>query len=257
MTVALPARLPVVGTAISATTPEELLDLLDERPPDRALVVAFCNVHAVMTARGDAALAAALRDADVAAPDGMPLVWMLRALGRRGQPRVRGPDFLRRALREGVARGWSQFFFGATEETLARLRTTAEQAAPGVDIAGWYAPPFRPLSPAEDEEIAAKIRAAGPALVWVGLGMPKQELWMHRMRERLPGMALLGVGAAFDLLAGNVREAPRWMQRTGLEWLFRLVQEPRRLWRRYLWNNPHFAARAVAQIVKKVLGTRY
>jgi N-acetylglucosaminyldiphosphoundecaprenol N-acetyl-beta-D-mannosaminyltransferase len=236
----LPARRAVVGTPISLTSYAEVLALIEHRPRDRALVAAFCNVHSVMTARRDPQVAQALRAADLATPDGVPIVWALRSLGHREQQRVYGPDLMELALPHGVELGWRHYLYGSTPETLERLRDAAERLAPGVQIVGSHAPPFRPETPEERAAVLDDIRASGADVVWIGLGMPKQERWAHEVREELPGVALMAVGAAFDLLSGTVKQAPDWIQRAGLEWLYRLVQEPRRLWRRYLYNNPVF-----------------
>jgi N-acetylglucosaminyldiphosphoundecaprenol N-acetyl-beta-D-mannosaminyltransferase len=144
------------------------------------------------------------------------------------------------ALRHGVAKGWKHFFYGTTPETLEKLTSEVKRRVPGVLVVGSESPPFREITERELEEAAARIRAADTDILWLGLGMPKQELLMRRVRERLPGVALLGVGAAFDFVAGNVPQAPRWLQNLGGEWAFRLAQEPRRLWRRYAWNNPAY-----------------
>jgi len=245
-----PDRISVVGTPISATSGDEVLDLLQNRPTDKATVVAFCNVHSVMTARSDPSVASALLDADIATPDGMPVVWGLRAAGRTGQDRVDGPSFMQRALQHGVVHGWSHFFYGSTEETLGKLVEATRRIAPGVSIAGSFSPPFR--TPTDDDvRIAAEqIKESGADLVWVGLGMPKQELWMRGIRHLVPGVALLGVGAAFDFIAGTTPRSPAWMQSAGLEWLHRLSLHPRRLWRRYLFNNPAYLALLARDIVR-------
>ena len=235
-----PQRASIVGTPISVTSSAELLELLDHRPAELATVVAFCNVHSVMTARRQPELASALMRAQVSAPDGMPLVWGLRAAGYPNQARVAGPTFMETALKRGVVAGWSHFFYGSTNDTLTKLVEAARRLAPGVRIAGTYSPPFRPLTDEDLRADTARISRSGADLVWVGLGMPKQELWMRRAAVHLPGSALLGVGAAFDFISGNIPRAPMWMQSAGLEWLHRLGQEPGRLWRRYLINNPHF-----------------
>ncbi len=246
---AVPPRVEVVGTPISLTSYDEVLALLDARPADRPTVVAVCNVHSVMTARSDRDVARALSTADVATPDGMPLVWALRQLARADQTRVYGPDLMRAALAHGVERGWRHYLYGATPSTLNLLRQAAERIAPGVQIVGWHAPPFRALTAREEQAVLADIRASGADLVWVGIGMPKQELWMQRVAEELPGVALLGVGAAFDLLSGVVPQAPPGLQAAGLEWLYRMLQEPRRLWRRYLWNNPRYLVLLAGQLL--------
>lgn len=249
----LPLRVPVVGTPISVTTIEDLLDLLDRRAETKATVVAFCNVHSVMTARKDPRVAAALRTADITAPDGMPVVWGLRAAGFQDQPRVDGPTFLLRALRHGVDREWKHFFFGSTPETLDRVTSRARTIAPGLVVAGTHSPPFRDPTDSDIAEAAERIVTSGADLVWVGLGMPKQELWMHRARDLMPGVALLGVGAAFDFVAGTTRRAPLWMQKTGLEWVHRLAQEPGRLWRRYLINNPLYLTLLAKEVTTRRL----
>jgi N-acetylglucosaminyldiphosphoundecaprenol N-acetyl-beta-D-mannosaminyltransferase len=245
----LPARRDVVGTPVSLTSYAEVLDLMARRPADRPLSFAFCNVHSVMTARRDPELARVLRGFDVATPDGVPLTWALRGLGHRGQQRVYGPDLMEYALPHGVPLGWRHYFYGATSETLAALRAAAERLAPGIEIVGAHAPPFRPETPEERAAVLADIRDSGADILWVGLGMPKQEHWVDEVREELPGIALMAVGAAFDLLSGTVKQAPDWIQRAGLEWLYRLSQEPRRLWRRYLYNNPAFVLAFARQLV--------
>jgi len=247
----LPERVDVVGTPISLTSADELLTILERRPTDAATVIAFCNVQSVMTARRNAEVSAALFAADVAAPDGVPIVWGLRAAGHPTQARVDGPSFMQRALEEGIAFGWRHFFWGSTEATLDRLVDVIRALAPEAKVAGVYSPPFRPFTDEDLHSAAARIRETGADLVWVGLGMPKQELWMARVRRLLPGVALLGVGAAFDFLAGTTSRAPEWMQHAGLEWAYRLSQEPRRLWRRYLFNNPVYLALLARDLIRR------
>jgi N-acetylglucosaminyldiphosphoundecaprenol N-acetyl-beta-D-mannosaminyltransferase len=234
------ARVDVLGIPIAATTYDEVLAALARPRPDRASVVAFCNVHSVMSARRDPSLRRALREADIATPDGMPLVWTLRRSGHPDQPRVYGPDLMRLAFAGPPVEGRTHYLFGTTEATLDRLVDRLHQVAPSAHIVGRYAPPFRPMTRAEERAVLDDIRSSGARVVWVGLGMPKQELWMQRVRDELPNVTLLGVGAAFDLLSGTVPQAPDWIQDRGLEWAFRLWNEPRRLWRRYAVNNPLF-----------------
>ncbi len=240
----------ILGTPISQVSYSEVLHLIEEPAGERGRVLAFCNVHSVMTARKDPEVHQALIDADIATPDGMPLVWVLRRRGNPDQTRVYGPDFMEMALAHGVSHGWRHFLFGATEDTLDRLVTQAQRIAPEVAIVDRVAPPFRALTVAEEDDVVRRIRSSEANLVWVGLGMPKQELWMQGIRERLPGVTLLGVGAAFDLISGTVPQAPDWLQERGLEWAYRLWREPRRLWRRYLYNNPAFAILAAAETLK-------
>lgn len=245
-----PPRVDILGTSIATTSYAEVLALIEGPPADRAQLFAFCNVHSVMTARRDRDVRVALDRMDIASPDGMPLVWVLRRRGYPDQPRVYGPDLMELALPHGVDLGWRHFFFGASDETLDRLTDRARRLAPDVCIVGRYAPPYRPLTSSEDDDVIERIRGSGANVLWVGLGMPKQELWMQRVRERLPGISVLGVGAAFDLLSGTVPQAPDWIQDRGLEWAYRLWREPRRLWRRYLYNNPAFAILATAETLR-------
>ena len=245
-----PTRVDILGTSIATTSYAEVLAAIGRPPADRAQLFAFCNVHSVMTARRDHDVRVALDLMDFASPDGMPLVWVLRRRWHPSQPRVYGPDLMELALPYGVDLGWQHFFFGTTDETLDRLTESARRLAPGVRIVGRYAPPYRPLTPSEEDDVVERILSSGANVVWVGLGMPKQELWMHRVRERLPGTSLLGVGAAFDLLSGTVPQAPDWIQDRGLEWAYRLWREPRRLWRRYLINNPTFAVLATVETLR-------
>jgi len=245
----LPGKAPVVGTPISLTSYDDVLRAIDERPRDRATVFCFCNVHSVMSARRDPELASALRTADVATPDGMPLVWLLRATADPGQERVYGPELMVRGFEHGVERGWRHFLYGSTPETLDKLQAAIARETPNAKLVGAISPPFGEQTDAELEAELEAVRRASPDVVWVGLGMPKQELWMKRVRDRLPGLALCGVGASFDFMAGTVPQAPAYLQRAGLEWAFRLYQEPRRLWRRYVWNNPAYLVLMAGQIV--------
>ena len=211
-------------------------------------VVFICNVHSVVTARQDPAFAAALAQADLATPDGAPVAWMLRRLGHAGQPRINGPDLMWRCCADAAARGTSVYLYGGTEEVLVRLQQRLRAAFPGLRIAGASSPPFRVLSAEEDAAAVAAINASGAGVVWVSLGCPKQELWMHAHRGRVQAV-MVGVGAAFDYHAGTTPRAPRWMQEAGLEWLHRLASEPRRLWRRYLVTNTLFVLAAVRQLL--------
>ena len=247
-------KAPVVGIPISITSYEDVIESLSKRPASTATVVAVCNVHSVMSARRDPDLREAITAAEIATPDGVPIVWGLRAMVRKDQPRVYGPELMRRAFVDDV--GWKHYLYGSTPETLSQLQTELKRIAPQAEIVGAFSPPFREMTDDESSAAMADIRASGADVVWVGLGMPKQELWMHRIRPQLPGIALLGVGAAFDFLAGTKKQAPAWMQKAGLEWLFRLVQEPRRLWRRYIWNNPAYAVLLAVQILGHKLGRR-
>ena len=253
----LPHRVALLGVPLSATSYAEVLDLLDVPPTgDRARTLAFCNVHSVMTARKDPELRRALADIDVTTTDGMPLVWALRRLGVSEQQRVYGPDLMEMALPHSVDRGWRHYFYGAAPETLEALLSRVEAMGPGIEIVGSHSPPDRTLTADEEAERLEEIRRSGATHVWVGLGMPKQELFVHRVADRLPGMSLLAVGAAFDMHAGTVSQAPDWIQDRGLEWAYRWAQEPRRLTSRYMVNNPLFLLLLGRELLLDRIGTR-
>ncbi len=209
-------------------------------------------VASVMEARESARYRAALESADLVTADGMPLVWMLRRLGVRPASRVYGPDLTLAVLGAAEEVGIAVGFYGSSEEVLERLVRSVRRRFPRLEVAYRWAPPFRALTAEEDEEVQRALRESGARILFVGLGGAKQDLWMAEHRGRVAAV-MLGVGAAFDFLAGTKPQAPRWMQSSGLEWLFRLATEPRRLWRRYLGQNPRFAALAVAQVLREKL----
>jgi N-acetylglucosaminyldiphosphoundecaprenol N-acetyl-beta-D-mannosaminyltransferase len=184
------------------------------------------------------------------------LVWMSRWLGFDRTRRVYGPDLMRTLSALSVSRGYRHFYYGGDHGVANRLKHNLIRAYPGLQVVGTLTPPFRPLSPEEDDAVIAQINAAKPDIVWVGLSTPKQEFWMAAHVGRLDVPVLIGVGAAFDFLAGIKKQAPRWMRRSGLEWLFRLLQEPRRLWRRYFTIVPQFIILALGQLLKAWMRSR-
>ena len=204
--------------------------------------VCVTGMHGVMESQSDPELRAIHNRSGMTTPDGMPMVWAGRWAGASPMARVYGPDLMAAVLTRALAEGWSSYFYGGRPEVLEALVARLASDYPGLDIRGTASPPFRALSPEEDADLTAAIEASGADLVWVGLGTPKQERWMAEHRHQLRAPALLGVGAAFDLLAGTLPQAPPWMRHHGLEWSYRLVKEPRRLWRRYLLNIPRFGA---------------
>ncbi|MBX9604824.1 MAG: WecB/TagA/CpsF family glycosyltransferase [Gammaproteobacteria bacterium] len=203
--------------------------------------VCLCNVHSVVTADADPALRDAINSADLAAPDGHPVAWLLGRRRRRPQPRVNGPDLTVKLCQLAAARDLPIAFYGSTEDSLARLREALASQFPRLRVVATISPPFRALSASELDAYGAQLAGSGAALVFIGLGCPKQEIWMAANRAKV-GAVLLGVGAAFEFLAGTVRRPPVWMRRLGLEWLGRLLAEPRRLWRRYLVTNTLYIA---------------
>lgn len=209
----------------------------------------FSPVSTIMQCRQDPELRKVANHAGLVNPDGMPLVFLSRMMGEKETDRVYGPDFMMAFSELSVERGYKHFYYGGAEGVPEQLATTMREKFPGLQIVGTYSPPFRALTPEEDEDIVKMINDANPDVIWVGLGSPKQDHWMAQHRDRLNAAALLGVGAAFDFHTGRKPQAPYWMQRSGLEWTFRLATEPRRLWKRYLINNPVFVASVAAQML--------
>jgi N-acetylglucosaminyldiphosphoundecaprenol N-acetyl-beta-D-mannosaminyltransferase len=205
-------------------------------------------VHSIVTAIENKQFGSALKSADMITPDGAPVAWMLRRLGHEDQQRINGPDLMWRYCELAQYRDESIFFYGGSEETLVKLKTKLLNAFPKLKIAGAISPPYRELSPEEDAAMVMQINESGAGIVWVGLGCPKQELWMEAHRCRVNAV-MVGVGAAFDFHAGTVKRAPKWMQNCSLEWLHRLLSEPKRLWRRYLITNIVFLNGAVLQLL--------
>jgi N-acetylglucosaminyldiphosphoundecaprenol N-acetyl-beta-D-mannosaminyltransferase len=216
---------------------------------DAARTVGVATVNNVMECRDDPSFLEVMDACDLVTPDGMPLVWSLSLLGVDGATRVCGPDLTPRLLSAAASRRIPVGFYGGDEATLDALQRVARSRWPSLEVAYAFSPPFRPLTPDEDDAVVRDVVTSGVRLLFVGLGCPKQERWMHEHRDRLP-IVTIGVGAAFDFLAGSKRQAPRVLQRVGLEWAFRLVSEPRRLWRRYLRQNPRFVALFAAQLLR-------
>jgi N-acetylglucosaminyldiphosphoundecaprenol N-acetyl-beta-D-mannosaminyltransferase len=212
--------------------------------------VCAAPVHALMVAQDDAEMLAALRGSTMVVPDGMPVVWAANLLGEKLGDRVYGPELMLRYSEHSAARGHRVWLYGGRDQgSLVQLALSLRRHNPGIQVVGGYSPPFRPLGGEEEEAIARQINEARPDVLWVGIGVPKQEKWMARMRDRLDVPVMAGVGAAFDFHAGRVSMAPGWMQERGLEWIYRTLQEPRRLLGRYLSTNPRFVAAFARQYV--------
>ncbi len=245
----LPPRVNVLGVGISVlnqTTAREIL--FDTVRRKRRGYVAVTNVHSVSEAQADPALKTVFNRSLLATPDGMPLVWIGRSHGHKEMGRVYGPDLMLNLCEHSRAEGFTHFLYGGKPGVADDLRCTLETRFPGLCVVGTYTPPFRPLDEAERETLQATIAALRPDFFWVGISTPKQERFMAEYLPLLPeARVFLGVGAAFDLLTGHVKQAPPWMQRRGLEWLYRLTQEPRRLAWRYLVFNPLFILRLILQ----------
>lgn len=242
-------RSNILGVGVSAVDMPLALSALECWISQNERRYACCtNTHLLVDSQSNPALRAALNRAGMVTPDGMPLVWLSRWLGHPEVRRVYGPDLLLAACSRSLQAGWRHYFYGAGPGVAETLARRLQEKYPGLIVAGASAPPFRPLSPEEDAREVERINAARPDILWVGLGAPKQELWMASHLGQIAAPVMVGVGAAFDFHAGTKRQAPLWMQRGGLEWLFRLLSEPKRLGKRYLVNNPLFVWLAFLQL---------
>ena len=234
-------RVDVLGVGISIvdmdSTIAEIARWIDEGAHHYVCVT---GVHGVMESQNDPSLRDIHNRSGLTIPDGMPMVWAGKNAGFDEIDRVSGPDLMPLICQRGAPRGWRHFFYGGAEGVPELLAEKLEENAPHLAVVGTYSPPFRHLTSDEEDEIVEMINASNADIVWVGLSTPKQERWMDAMAGRLDAAAVLGVGAAFDFHSGGLKRAPMWMQRSGLEWLYRLMNEPRRLAKRYLTNNPKF-----------------
>jgi len=239
-------KMKVHATTYQAAT-EQILAWANDH---QSRTVCAANVHMVMEAYDDGALRKVVNQADLVTPDGMPLVWMLRWLGHPIEDRVYGPTLMLRVLEAAARRGILVGFYGGAPKVLDSLVKNLQSRFQGLDVVFSFSPPFRGPTLEEDLASIQDINHSGARILFVGLGCPKQELWMAAHRDRVKAV-MLGVGAAFDFHAGKVRQAPRWLQNSGLEWLFRLLTEPGRLWRRYLKHNPRFAILGIMELARK------
>jgi N-acetylglucosaminyldiphosphoundecaprenol N-acetyl-beta-D-mannosaminyltransferase len=236
-----PPRANVLGVGISAITLAEALRLSDSLLQERGKgYICVTGVHGVTESQHDEALRLILNRSFLCLPDGMPTVWVGRLQGHRAMRRVYGPDYMLAMCGLSATRGWRHFLYGGKRGVADQLKRRLESLMPSISIVGTYTPPFRPLTPEEDSDLVNRINQAQPDIVWVGLSTPKQERFMAQYRERLNTSLLVGVGAAFDIHAGLLADAPNWVKNCGLQWLDRLLKEPSRLWRRYFTNNPRF-----------------
>lgn len=234
-------RLRILAVDFTIQTYDTAITRLLEAASNRTRIrMHFCNVHTLVEAVRDPLLREVYDTAPMVAIDGMPIVWVARMRGERAAQRVSGPDVMLSLCDRGRAAGLRHFFMGGRDGVPEELSAKLAQRYPGLNVVGTESPPFHALTPEEDEALVQRINSAAPDALWVGLGAPKQEFWARDHESRLRVPLILPVGAAFDFYSGRVRRAPGWMQRVGLEWLFRLASEPRRLWRRYLVANTRF-----------------
>jgi N-acetylglucosaminyldiphosphoundecaprenol N-acetyl-beta-D-mannosaminyltransferase len=245
-----PPRFNVQGVGVSALSLTQARDLvLGGRGQRRLGYVCLCTTHGLGEARSDPALRKTYNSSFLTTPDGMPLVWFGRRQGHANITRVYGPDLMLAVCDAGRAAGLRHYFYGGQPGVAGLLREKLVARFPGLQVVGTFTPPFRPLTDVEMATLREDVAAQKPDVIWVGLSTPKQEHFMAAAWEQLDAGLLIGVGAAFDFLSGRVPQAPVWMQQSGLEWLFRLCVEPRRLAKRYFVYNTLFLLRALAQLM--------
>lgn len=237
----VPPRANVLGVGISAINMQDALCLSERLLQEHGKgYVCLTGVHGIMEAQRDESLRDILNGSFLCAPDGMPTVWVGRRQGHRGMRRVYGPDYMLEMCKLSAKRGYRHFLYGGNPGVAQQLKRRLETLVPDINIVGIYTPPFRSLTFSEEAKLASIVSQSKPDIFWVGLSTPKQERFMAQFLDRLDTSLMVGVGAAFDIHAGLLADAPQWMKSCGLQWLYRLLKEPRRLWRRYLSNNPRF-----------------
>lgn len=244
----MPPRVNVLGVGISVLNLDSAVaELADALQSGRRGYVCVTGVHGVMESQSDEALRQIHNRSLLTTPDGMPMVWMGRWAGHKTMSRVYGPELMEHVFEWTRKSGHTHFFYGGNTGVAEELKQKLEARYPGIRIVGTYTPPFRPLTPEEDAALASQVAGLKPDFFWVGLSTPKQERFVAAYSQKLEAKILLGVGAAFDFHAGRVQQAPRWIQRSGFEWLYRTLKEPRRLWKRYFTNNPRFLWKILGQ----------
>lgn len=243
----------VLGVKVSAINMEDACVAVEETiAQNKKGYVCVCPVSTVMECQNDSVMLKSVNTATVVTPDGMPVVWLGKMKGHNGVSRVYGPDLMLEVCRISAAKGYKNYFYGSNHNVLERLQERLKTLFPGFVVSGAYSPPFRKLSKEEDNEIIRMINETKPDILWVGLGSPKQDIWMYEHKDKLNVAVMLGVGAAFDFISETKLQAPKFMQKIGLEWLFRLSCEPKRLWKRYLIGNPLFIYLICREFVRSI-----
>ena len=243
-------RVNILGVQLSAINMDQALHNIHEWISlSQPHYVCCTPIHGIMDCVDNPELRAIFNASGMTTPDGMGVVWLLRLQGYKRVRRVYGPDLMLEVCRLSCKHGWRHFLYGGEPMVAERLKQSLIDRFPDLKVVGLYSPPFRELSPAEDEDIVEEINTLAPDIVWVGISTPKQERWMKDHTQKLNAKVLIGVGAAFDFLSGSKKQAPRWIQKIGMEWLFRLLNEPKRLGRRYI-KYPHFLVLVIAQMMK-------
>jgi N-acetylglucosaminyldiphosphoundecaprenol N-acetyl-beta-D-mannosaminyltransferase len=243
------ARVNILGVGVSALNMKAALQATEELLASNGRgYVCVTGVHGIIEAQDDEQFRSILNNSHLTTPDGMPTVWCGRLSGFKSMSRVYGPDYMLALCERSVSKGYRHFLYGGKEGVAEQLRDELTRRFPGLVIVGTYTPPFRPLNTTEYEALRWQLEAGKVDILWCGLSTPKQERFIAANVGLLPVKLMVGVGAAFDLLSGNLSEAPEWMKKSGLQWFYRLIKEPKRLWRRYLFNNPRFIALLLLQV---------
>jgi N-acetylglucosaminyldiphosphoundecaprenol N-acetyl-beta-D-mannosaminyltransferase len=251
------AQADVLGVDLSAINMNRAIDLAESWiATGKSAYICMTGVHGVMEAQSNEHFRRVLNSAFINAPDGMPMSWVGWLQGHREMDRVYGPDFMANLCRLSLSKGYRHYLYGGQPGVAQELKIALQERFPGLQVVGTCTPPFRSLTRNEEASLLEDVRSAKPDTLWVGLSTPKQELFMAKYIDRLRVPLLVGVGAAFDFHTGRVEEAPAWMKRAGLQWLHRLLQDPRRLWKRYLLNNPAFVWRIAIQLLKRLTRER-
>ena len=248
---------PVLGVPIAVATTDEVVGLVNHwvSHPTRSRLVTFTNVHMVVEASLHDPFKRLLNQMDLNCPDGFPVYWLTRNECGGRVEKISGPDFMEAFCAQSVERGHRHFLYGGAPGVAEETAQSLEQRYGGIQIAGVYTPPFRPLSDEENDDVVRRIEESEAHIIWVCLGCPKQEKWIADMRDRLPGKVILAVGQAFDLLAGRTQRSPGFLSRNGGEWAYRLIKEPRRLWKRYLVTNVLFVGLLAWEKISRKQGT--
>ena len=243
----------MLGVGVSAINMSDARSVIEEAIARKSKIyICVCPVSTIMECQSSVLARTSVNSADLVTPDGMPVVWLGRLLGNAAIRRVYGPDLMLEACAISESRGYKNYFYGSDGRVLEALQKKLKNRFPNLIIAGTYSPPFGELSEEEDARIVEMINSAGPDILWVGLGSPKQDIWMYEHKARINAPVMIGVGAAFDFVAGTKKQAPKWMQRSGFEWLFRLSIEPKRLFKRYIFGNALFLYLICAQAIRSI-----
>jgi len=243
-------KINIFGANINAISLSDAVSLVEEQISQKHPgYVCVCPVSSIVRANKDEDFRQTINNSFLSTPDGMPVVWYIKSKGFKKATRVYGPDLMSEMFKVSQIKGYRHYFYGGTEDVLEKLKKNLLHSFSALSICGMHAPPFREKAGEEEQEIIDEINGCSPDIIWVGIGSPKQERWMQANVNYFDNAVLIGVGAGFNFYAGTIKQAPKWMQRTGLEWLFRLFCEPRRLWKRYLFGNTKF----IYLVLKEIL----